>query len=139
MVARDLIMENFRWKLTALFLAMLVWFVIKLAIYKENAGGQNQLLLQHHVMVLQAPDDPRIFRLQPPNVDLAVQAPAELRPDDLEVFVDLTSFPDVRSAFKQIVVRGGNTFKVISVKPWGVTVELAGALDLSLTNSLRKP
>jgi hypothetical protein len=139
MALRDLVLYNFRWKLTALLLATLVWFVIKFAIYKESLGGRGQILTQQPVMVLKTPDDNRIFRVLPPSVDLVVRSPQELKTGDLEVFVNLTALPDVQTAFKQVLVRGSDAARIVEVKPWGVTVEQLSGTDQSLTNSLRKP
>ena len=139
MALRDLLLYNFRWKLTALLLATLVWFVIKFAIYKESLGGRGQVLPQQPVMVLKAPDDSRVFRVQPPAVDLVIRSSQEVKPGDLEVFVNLTALPDVETAFKQVLVRGNEATRVVEVRPWGVTVERAAGAELSLTNVLRKP
>jgi len=120
MALRDFVLNNLRWKLTALLLAMLVWFVIK---FKEPTGGRNQALTQHAVMVLKSPEDPRIFRIQPRQVDLEVQGSRELHPEDLEVFVDLTTLADVDSASELVQVRGADAAKVISITPERVRVE----------------
>jgi hypothetical protein len=138
MALRNFVLNNFRWKLTALLLAMLVWFVIKFAIYRGTAGGRNQVITQLPVMVLKSPDDSRVFRVQPPWVDVLVQATKDLRPEDLEVFVNLTAMPDLDVAYKPVRVRGGDTAKV-EVRPPGVTVERVTPPSLSLTNSLSRP
>jgi hypothetical protein len=135
---RDLVLNNFRWKLTALVLAMLIWFVIKLAIYKGITGGQYQILHRQPVMVLKAPDDSRIFRIDPPYADVVVQASKELSGDDVELYLNLTTMPDVNSALKQVLVRGAEGTKVIRVEPAFILAERATSAD-SLTNSLRKP
>jgi hypothetical protein len=131
-------LNNLRWKLTALLLAMLVWFSIKFAIYKGSASGRTQILAQQPVMVLMSPGDPRAFRIHPPQVDLVVQSAKELNPEDLEVFVNLTTLADVDTTFKQVLVRGADAAKVILVKPPGVTVERLAPLDSFLTNTLKK-
>lgn len=134
---RDFALNNFRWKFTALLLAMLVWFVIKFAIYK--GGGHDQILPKQPVMLLRAPDDTRVFRISPPQVDLIIQSPQELDAGDFEVFVDLTSMPDVEMAYKQVLVRGAEAAKVVVVKPPGVTVERIFSPESTLTNVFRKP
>ena len=140
MTLPDFAVNNFRWKLTALLLATLAWFSIKLAIYR-GITGRNQVLRHQTVMVLKNPEDPRIVRIQPPYVDVVVQADKELRDDDLEVFVNITTLPlDIDSAFKEVLVRGRDVAKVIAVQPaWVVRVERIALPDAPLTNSIRKP
>jgi hypothetical protein len=139
MSLRDLVLNNFRWKLTAFVLAMLVWFVIKFAIYKGATGGLNQILRHQPVMVLKAPDDPRSFRIDPPQVDVVVQGAKELGPDDLQVFVNLTTWPeDLNSAFKPVLVRAADSTKV-RVQPRFVMVERVTPSEASLGNPLKKP
>jgi hypothetical protein len=137
---RDVVLYNFRWKLTALLLALLVWFVIKFAIYRGMTGGRYQILRHQPVLVLKAPEDPSLFRVQPPEVDVVVQATKELRSEDLEVFVNVTSMPlDVESAFKQVTVRGADIVKVIRVDEKFVMVDRIAPVDASLTNSFKNP
>jgi hypothetical protein len=138
MALRDFALNNFRWKLTALLLAMLVWFVISSEVYRGATGSHSQALTQQVVMVLKSPEDPRIFRIKPAVVDVLVQAAKELHPEDLQVFVDLTSMPDVDVAYKQVLVRGTDASKAV-VQPPGVTVERVSPPHLSLTNSLSRP
>ena|ERR1051326_4667351 len=140
MPLRAIVLNNFRWKLTALLLAMLAWFAIKFAIYK-GITGRNQILRHQPVMVLKLPEDARTWRLHPPDVDVVVQAGKEMSHEDLEVFVDLTTVPpDVESAFKQVVVRGAEVAKVVAIQPTRVVqVVRAGLPDASLTNTLKSP
>lgn len=139
MALRDFVLNNFRWKLTALLLAMLVWFVIKFAAYKEFTGGRNQVFRNQPVMVLKAPDDTRAFRIDPPTADVVVQATKELEGDDVEVLLDLTTMPDVNSALKQVLVRSAEPVKVIRTEPAFILVERVVPLDAGLTNALEKP
>jgi len=141
MALPDFALNNFRWKLTALLLALIVWSGIKFAIYRGITGGRNQLLRHQPVMVLQAPDDTRVFHLDPPFVDVVVQSTKELAADDVEVFLNLTTMPDVNTAFKQVLVRAADSTKLnlVRVEPPFVTVERTSSLDTSLTNSFRKP
>jgi hypothetical protein len=134
---RGFLLNNLRWKLTALLLAMLVWFVIKFALYKGITSGRDQNLTEQPVLVLKAPDDPRIFRIWPPRVDLSVQGTRDLRPENLQVFVDVTAQRDMDTAFEPVLVRGAGAAKVISVRPRRVKVERVAAPIL--TNSVRKP
>jgi hypothetical protein len=136
----DFAANNFRWKLTALLLAMLAWFAIKFAIY-QGVTGRQQVLRHQIVLVLDAPEDPRMFRVQPPYVDVTVQADKELQDGDLEVFVNVSGMPvEVDSAFKEVLVRGKDVAKVISVEPGAfVRVERLTPSNSALAAPLRKP
>jgi hypothetical protein len=140
---RDFAVQNSRLKLTALLLALLTWCAIKFAIYK-GVAGRNQVLHQRAVMVLKAPDDGRVMRVEPPFVSIVVQANKELHDDDIdiEVFVDITQVPaDVDSVYKPVVVRGPESEieKVMAIKPASVVrVVRVPPVDIPSTNVLRK-
>jgi hypothetical protein len=122
MALRDVFLKNLHWKLTALVLALIVWLGIKFAIYREATGGQDQVLRRQPVMVLKAPEDTRVFRVDPPHVVVVVQGTKELSSDDVQVFVDLTQMPEVNTALKQVIVRAADSTKV-RAEPSYVTVE----------------
>jgi hypothetical protein len=122
-----------------LLLAMLVWFVIKFALYRGFTGGRYQVLEHQPVLVLRTPDDARVFRLDPSNIDVVVQAKKELKADDIEAYVDLTHMPDVNTALKQVMVRAADTTKIIRTEPAFIMVERAAPLDSPLGNLPRKP
>jgi hypothetical protein len=137
MSLRAFLLNNLRWKLTALLLAMLVWFVIKFAIYR-GVGGHSQMLRRQPVMVLKAPEDPRVFRIDPPQVDVVVQSSGGMDRDDVQVFVNLTTMPDVGSVVKQVLVRAADSAK-LRVEPPFVVVEHVVPTDSGLNDSFRKP
>ena len=139
MLFRHLFLYNFRLKLTALLLATVVWFIIKFAIYREVTGGRHQIVRHQAVQVLKAPDDPRIFQIDPAYVDVVVQADREVTSEDLEVYLNLTTMPDINSVLKQVLVRVPSSAKLIRVEPFAVMVEGAGSTASFSTNSLRKP
>jgi len=137
MPLRDLVLSNLRWKVTALLLAMVVWFSIKLNLYNK---GSSQTLRRQPILVLKAPDDPRVFQLQPPEADLMIQATKQLEREDLEVFVNVTGMPmDVTNVYRPVLVRGADTLKVIRIDPFAIRVERITPPALALTNTLRKP
>jgi hypothetical protein len=138
MALRDVVLNNFRWKLTALVLAMLVWFVTRLAINK-GAGGGDHISRRQPVLVLKAAEDTSVYRVDPPQVNVVVQGVTELGPEDLQVFVNLTSWPEgLNSGFKQVLVRAVNSTRV-RVQPLFVMVERVGPPESSLPSSLKKP
>jgi hypothetical protein len=134
MPLRDLVLYNFRWKLTALMLAMLLWFSVKFTIYK----GSHQILRGLPVLILKGADDPRTFRIEPAQVDVVLRATKELRKEDVEVYVNLSTLPmDMDTAFRQILVRGAEDFRVEPLSY--ALVEQISPPGLVLTNTLRKP
>jgi hypothetical protein len=136
MALRNIIIYNFRWKITALLLATLFWMVIKFTI----ASGRNQRLPHQPVMALKAPDDPRVFRIHPPQVDVVVQSVREMRSQDVIVFVDLTTMPDVSATFKEVLVRAPEGTRLVRVEPSIlVSVERIVPELPPLTNSLYTP
>ncbi|MHC1768380.1 MAG: hypothetical protein AB9869_29585 [Verrucomicrobiia bacterium] len=136
MALRDYVLHNFRWKLIALLLAVLVWSVIKFALYQEIMASRNQVLNDHPVMILRAPDDGRMFRIDPPTVDLVIQAPKQLTGEDVEVYLDLTTLSDLNTALKQVLVRAADPIRVVRAEPAYVLVERFPLPDTGLTNVL---
>jgi hypothetical protein len=139
MALRDYVLNNFRWKLTALSLAMLVWFVIEVGYYRGTSAVHDQILSAQPVMVLKAPEDLRAFRVRPSQVNLVVKGTKDLSTGDLEVFVDLTKMPDVEGGLSQVQVRGADAAEVIEVKPRWVRVERVVPGQLPAVNSPKKP
>jgi hypothetical protein len=139
MALRDFVLHNFRWKLIALFLAMLVWSVIKFALYKEVMASRNQYLSAQSVMVLKSPGDSRTFRIDPAAVDLVIQASKQLAADDVEVYLDLTTVPEeANTALKQVLVRSPEPIKVVRTEPAYILVERFPLPEIGLTNVLNK-
>ena len=140
MAVRDFVLNNLRWKLTAFLLALLVWSAIKFAIYKD-IRERNQTVYHVPVMVLKTPDDNRLVRVQPATVDVVIQAAKEMHPDDLEVFVDVSSIPPgATSGFRTVVVRGDEVSKLMDVLPQKVVrIELVTPSDSAITNSSKQP
>ena len=126
--------------MTAFLLAVLSWFAIKFAIYK-GITEKNQPLTHRKVMVLKSPDDPRATKVEPPYVNLVLQASKELSDDDdVEVFVDITNVPqDVNSVFKPVLVRGPAIEKIIKIEPgYFARVVRVSPPDTSSTNAFKK-
>jgi hypothetical protein len=89
-------------------------------------------------MVLKAADDARVFKLDPGHADVVVQATREISPEDVELYLNLTTMPEVNSSLKQVLVRAPEGARVVRVDPPFVLVERVGPAD-SITNTLRKP
>jgi hypothetical protein len=124
--------------LTALLLAIVAWSVIKFAIYRGVTGGRTQTLRSVPVMVIKAPEDGRVFRIDPPHVDVIFQSTKVLTLEDVEAFVNLITMPDVDSALKQVLVRAADATRVRAEPPF-ILVERSNPVDASLPNSLKKP
>ncbi len=129
MPLRDLVLYNFHWKITALLLATLLWFSVKFTIYK----GSHQTLRHQPVLVLKAANDPRIFRIQPPEVDVILRATKELGKEDVEVYVNLSTLPlEMSTAVRPILVRGAEDVRVEPVTAYIEQITPP-------TNALRNP
>jgi hypothetical protein len=139
MPIRDYVLDNFRWKLTALLLAMLVWFVIEVGHYRGTSAGRDQILSAQPVMVLKAPEDQRAFRVRPSQVNLVVKGTKDLGTGDLEVFVDLTKVSDVEGGLARVQVRGPDAAEVIEVKPKWVRLERVVPGQPPSVSSPKKP
>lgn len=101
MANRDLILNNFRWKVLAFVLAILVWGVVKswdLPSPNANAAAQlipprTKLFQAHPLLIIREATDQRPISIEPTQVEVEVAgSPAEmaaLRESDIQAFVDL--------------------------------------------------
>jgi YbbR domain-containing protein len=100
MVSRDLILNNFWWKVTAFFLAILVWLVVKSWDLPASATAATQLIqartkgfAAHPLLIIREATDQRPINIEPTQVQIEVAGPpaemAALRESDIQAFVDL--------------------------------------------------
>src|SRR5437016_3315940 len=96
---RDYILNNYRWKLGALVSALLVWGIIKYAIWAgvpvaALGGFSSRTLAEQTVRVLTIASDGRRFKIHPAKVDVTLQAEPRLLDrltgKDITVFVNLS-------------------------------------------------
>jgi hypothetical protein len=83
MAKRDLILNNFWWKLTALFLAVASWvgFSYKSGegfnIWPETPTSHSRVLVSHPITITKPANDVREFRVQPTSVDITLAGDRE--------------------------------------------------------------
>jgi YbbR domain-containing protein len=129
---RDLLFHNLAWKLVALLLAMLAWTTLhsNLASRAEPAGLPRRLPLALYqrlpVRALGVADDNRMFRFDPPAVDVTVRGlPEALRnldTTDVEVFVNVTGITNPVARHQRIEVAVPAGLSALRVSPTEVTV-----------------
>jgi YbbR domain-containing protein len=134
MTLRDLILNNFVWKLISLILAMLVWWRIDNLVEKEKEQAQTPATSSDEtqtfslpVRVLGPARNPRGFAVTPSEVAVTLRgehyALAQVIATNVLVYVDATFAPNVKSAKLTVVVRPPVGVSVQEVKPPEVDVE----------------
>jgi hypothetical protein len=140
MPLRDFILNNFKWKLSALFLAMLVWFLIQLAMSEGFHLGDAPLedfrtytFFRQPIRVMANPGERSPYRLTPSNVDVVIRSTKgalnRLTENDIKVFVTLTDAPEGVAETKEVFVYVPDNVEVydIQVSPAAVKVEKVAA------------
>lgn len=136
MSIRDLVLKNFRWKLAAIILATLVWFIIQFAKGEGYNPSQTALpdyrtytFVRQNVMVLANPGESQLVRLTPSKVDVVVRSTGsalnKLTENDIRAFVTLVDVPEGLQATKEVrvyVPEGVEVYRV-DVEPPAVKVE----------------
>jgi hypothetical protein len=99
---RDLLLNNFWWKVTALFLAIIVWIGFQprdkaLNLFPEaNKPSYVRYLLRHPVTIIKPANDTREFKVTPAEVDISLAGDQKvleaLRGSELRASVDVVSF-----------------------------------------------
>ena len=134
MTLRDLILNNFVWKLLSLLLAMLVWWRIDNLVERENEQAQTPATSSGEtqtfslpVRVLGPARNARGFAVVPSNVTVTLRGQRDIlervNPTNVVVYVDATFAPDAQSATLTVVVRPPAGVSVQEVRPAGVYVE----------------
>lgn len=109
MAMRDLILNNFWWKVFSLVLATLIWYVINFSLQTEtNAsptplGNRAEKDLRCPVTVVTSAANRRDFTIHPTEVRVKVRgdraALEKLSPEDVQVYVKLTDLEDPVGSF----------------------------------------
>lgn len=135
MALRDFILHNFRWKLSALILATLVWFVIQFAILVGFSPAEtpedyrNYTFLRQPVMMLTSQVDTQAVRITPPRVDVVVRSTPSalnrLTESDIKTFISLVDVPEGLQVTREVLVYVPEGVEVyqIQVDPPAVKVE----------------
>src|SRR4051794_28618268 len=76
---RDLVLNNFWWKVTALLLAIVVWLGFqprdkRIDLFPDaNRASYARYLLRHPVTIIKPATDPREFKVTPSEVDICLK------------------------------------------------------------------
>ena len=104
---RYLFIEDFRWKLFSLGLAILVWVTVTF-VSPKDARTDKRVFLNLPVTVVAAAEDVRNFRVSPSAVEVAVQGDTEtlqnLQSKDVRATVDLTGVAVAHDLRKRVEV-----------------------------------
>jgi YbbR domain-containing protein len=134
MTLRELILNNFVWKLLSLILAMLVYWHVNQLVDTEKAQAQTPApsvekteTFSLPVRVLGPARNPRGFAVVPSEVTVTLRG----RPDALErvnatnttVYVDATFAPNAQSATLPVTVRPPAGVRIQEIRPPEVYVE----------------
>ncbi len=136
MTLRDLALNNLRWKLGALIMAMLIWFIIQIAMSvglkspdHPLGDARARILVHRPVLVLSAPHDTLAYRITPSFVDVTVRSASrgleKLGPDEVQVFVNLIDASTTGKLTKPLFLHLPGKFDLESVivQPPTVMVE----------------
>jgi hypothetical protein len=143
MAVRDYIIQNLRWKVAALALAVFTWLSIQFSLWRGGTELPFQDVSSYPVQTLTGPGEPRTFRTDPAEVLVFIRATAHgkrnLDRQGIQVFVNVTDLPDVAGAIREVRVAAPREVEVVYTEPRAVFVESAFGLKGSLTNSLSQP
>jgi hypothetical protein len=136
MTLRNLVLDNFGWKLISLMLAVLVWWRINNLVELEptppvpapaGPGMPGTLTLTLPVRVLAPARTPRGFTVTPGDISVTLWGrPDVLRPlttNDILAYVEAYLAPSARSARLPVVVRPPAGVTVQAVQPPEILVE----------------
>jgi YbbR domain-containing protein len=122
-----LLVHNLAWKIAAIFLATLVWIVVRGGAQTRLKPSAQRPFAQQPVAVMTAADDSRRFRVDPEVVAVRVAGPREevrqLQPEEVRAFVDLTAVSEARQTHKRVQAFVPAGFTVTSIAPSEVSVQ----------------
>ena len=133
---RELILNNFWLKIFSLVLAVMIWLAIRGNIRNDGTNAQNPFRLPSNdefprpIMLMTAANDHQAYLVNPLSVNVKVNGDGEslkkLNPNDIQVFVRLTSAGVVHGAFP-VEVRLPRNITLQQVWPSHVHIEPAKA------------
>jgi YbbR domain-containing protein len=131
MAARDLVFNNFWWKLLSVLLAVLTWITIDATLRKDSE--LTPVITSSHrpfdvpVTLLTSPRNTNQFRISPALVSVDVSGNADdlkkLQPEQIQAFVDATAIQDEKEVSKEIQVRTPPDVRVEKVEPAKANLE----------------
>ncbi len=104
---RQLLLEDFWWKVFSLVLAILVWLIVTFASQKV-VPSEPRVFVNLPIRVLSSAEDVRHFQVSPSEVEVTVQGDARtlqnLQGKDIRAMVDLTGVAVAEDLRKPIEV-----------------------------------
>jgi len=128
---RDLILNNFTWKLASVATAMLIWITINSNTqdsftWIEIHGSNDAIRRRLPVTVITTASDMRGFVITPSHVEVTLRGrPAvlnNLHVSDVQVFVNLTDVKDAKSFRQKVIAHTPPNVLVLKVDPEEVAV-----------------
>ena len=132
---RDIVSNNFKWKLGALSMAMFVWFIIQIALAKgcnpadhPLSDVRTRIFFRQPVLVITEPGDPQRFKVTPAKVDITIRSTStalnKMTEKDLRAFVSLAGEEVGPEQTKEVLIFVPNTVELDSVKVDPLTVNV---------------
>lgn len=131
---RDLLLNNFWWKVTALLLAIVAWLGFqprdkRLNLFPEtNPSSYVRYILRHPVTIIKPATDTREFKVTPSEVDIALSGDEKLlealRGVEIRASVDVSLAGKTNSLPIGVTFPGSDKITVVRVTPERVQVEL---------------
>ena len=132
---RDLVLNNFWWKITALLLAIIVWIGFQprdkaLNLFPDAyKPSYVRYLLRHPVTIVKPVNDNRSFKVMPSEVDISLSGDQKvleaLHGSDIRASIDVVDFSNGTNSLPiTITFPPGGDIKLERVIPARVQVEL---------------
>jgi hypothetical protein len=137
MASRNVILQNFWWKLLSLLVAALAWFLIETEVQKSEQQAKSKEEVETDsrrpfygvpVTLLTPPSNTNRFTVVPGEVAVWVgskdsKALYELQARRVQAFVDVTDAEDEKQFRKPIQIQVPEEFVVLTVTPTNASVE----------------
>lgn len=111
MAKRDVILNNFWWKITALFLAVAAWIGFKsrtgIQLFPEMPTSHSRILVSHPISITKPANDAREVKVQPTTVDITLTG-------ELDALRDLDT-REVRATVEIMDMRGETNMLPVKV------------------------
>lgn len=129
---RDIVLNNFWWKITALCLAVLAWFGFQPKEMRDlwpTRTDYTRLLIAHPVTITKPATDTREFKVTPSEVDITLSGEEDilrnLSSSEVRATVEIIEFKnDTNSLLIHVYVPPRGGIKLESLSPERVQVEV---------------
>ena len=124
---REVIMHNLAWKLLSLLLAVVIYAMIESGVQEQFNPGPRRVLSALPVRTLSSAAEVRAVLLEPDQVEVTLSGPTaleQLRPDDVDVYVNLAGATNGAAQPLRVHVHAPAGTSLVSVKPAEVMVRV---------------